>query len=92
MAARFGSLSRSLMSSARTSSLRSAPPSLLRPPPITSPRLRTRPFSFTPSRNFGELGCTQSLLNFSCVATVPRLSTEVRSCSELFHGNNGEDG
>ncbi|XP_021750809.1 uncharacterized protein LOC110716485 [Chenopodium quinoa] len=91
MAARFGSLSRSFMSSARTSTLRS-PPSLLRPPPISSPRLRPRRPSFAPSRNFGELGCTQSLLPFSCAATLPgRLSTELR-VSELFHGNNGEDG
>ncbi|KAL2940646.1 Periplasmic nitrate reductase [Bienertia sinuspersici] len=49
---------------------------------------RPRRFSFAPSRNFAELGCTQSLLPFN--ATIPRLtahlSTDARAFSELFNG------
>ncbi|KMT01105.1 hypothetical protein BVRB_9g223600 isoform A [Beta vulgaris subsp. vulgaris] len=89
-AARFSSLSRSFMSSARTSSARAH--TLLRPPPISSPRLRTRRLSFTPSRNFGELGCTQSFLPFNIAATTPRLTARLIAPSELFYGMNGEDG
>ncbi|RVW49673.1 hypothetical protein CK203_076694 [Vitis vinifera] len=98
-----GSLSRSLMSTARASSLRSSPAApRVRPPPLAAPRLQTRRLSFTNPRNLGELGCVQSLLPLHNVMASPRLtshlSVDVRACCELFHGTfcrtwrNGKDG
>ncbi|KAJ8450968.1 hypothetical protein Cgig2_032593 [Carnegiea gigantea] len=91
MAGRYAasSLSRSLISSARVrvSALRS-PPAVprLRPPSSYTHRRRT---SFGPTRNFGELGCTQSFLPISSLAAIPRLmahlSAQARACCELSH-------
>ncbi|KAI6701439.1 hypothetical protein NL676_015763 [Syzygium grande] len=102
MAGRCGSLSRSLMSSARASSspFRSSPPPPLlsrplRPPPVAAPRLqsRRRPSFAAPSRSMGELGCTQSLLPLQCTPRLTsHLSVAVRACCELSHGWNGKDG
>ncbi|KAL6517477.1 hypothetical protein OROMI_033178 [Orobanche minor] len=61
-----GSVSRSLMSTARASAFRSSTPlsapRRLRPPSVPSPRLNSRRFSFSNPRTLGELGCTQSLM------------------------------
>ncbi|XP_074313202.1 protein NUCLEAR FUSION DEFECTIVE 6, mitochondrial-like isoform X2 [Silene latifolia] len=89
MAARFGSITRSVMSTARSSSF------IRSPPPSAAPRFRIPPSSrrhpsFSPSRNFGELGCVQSLLPFGNAATMPcltgHLSLDVRAFSELCNG------
>ncbi|PON90621.1 caspase-6 protein [Trema orientale] len=86
-----GSLSRSLMSSARVSSQRSAP-SLprLRPPNLAAPpRLHSRRLSFASPRNLGELGCVQSLLPLHGVAATcltSHLAVNVRAFCELSHG------
>ncbi|CAK9318035.1 unnamed protein product [Citrullus colocynthis] len=87
-----GSLSRSLLSSLRASSLRSAP-SLprLRPPPLAAqPRLQSRRLSFSTSRNLGELGCTQSLLPMHGIMGATFLTSHLcvsaRAFCELSHG------
>ncbi|KAK4258814.1 hypothetical protein QN277_005218 [Acacia crassicarpa] len=92
MAWRSGSLSRSLMSTARAS-LRTSPPSSLsrlRPPPLTSPLLRSRRFSLPASRNLGELGCTQSLLplhnTMASTCLTSHFAVSARACCELSHG------
>ncbi|GMH23613.1 hypothetical protein Nepgr_025456 [Nepenthes gracilis] len=97
MAWRCGSLSRSLIPTARSSSIRSSPPlTRLRSPPVSAPRLSHRRLSFAPSRNLGELGCTQSFLPLHVAIAIPRLtshlSVEARACCELSHGKNGKDG
>ncbi|KAI3901429.1 hypothetical protein MKW92_018379 [Papaver armeniacum] len=57
------SLSRSLLSTARTSSDRSSPTlTRLRPSQLPTSPPRTRRFSFVNPRTLGELGCTQSIL------------------------------
>ncbi|XP_043713171.1 protein NONRESPONDING TO OXYLIPINS 2, mitochondrial-like isoform X2 [Telopea speciosissima] len=90
MAWRSGSLSRSLMSAARASSLRSTP-SLprLRPPSLAAPRLQSRRFSLS-TRTMGELGCTQSLLPLHSVVAAARLTSHLavnaRACCELSQG------
>ncbi|CAK9181145.1 unnamed protein product [Ilex paraguariensis] len=83
-----GSLSRSLISTARASTLRSSPAlPRLRPPPLSAPRLHTRRRSFTNPRTMGELGCAQSLMPlYSVVAQGRLLSVNVRACCELSHG------
>ncbi|XP_024026986.1 uncharacterized protein LOC112093194 isoform X2 [Morus notabilis] len=90
-----GSLSRSLMSTARVSSLRSAP-SLprLRPPNLAAPpRLPSRRLSFASTRNLGELGCAQSLLPMhSVMASTSHLAVNLRAFCELSHGMSGRDG
>ncbi|KAK9690954.1 hypothetical protein RND81_09G166000 [Saponaria officinalis] len=96
MATHYRSAARSLISTAKSSSfLRSPPPSSahrLRPPPSFA---RRNP-SLSPSRNFGELGCVQSLLPFGNAAAIPRLtahlSLDMRAFSELFNGKSGKDG
>ncbi|XP_022149347.1 uncharacterized protein LOC111017781 isoform X1 [Momordica charantia] len=92
MACRSGSLSRSLISTVRASSLRSAP-SLprLRPPPLAArPRLQSRRLSFSTSRNLGELGCTQSLLPMhgimGATCLTSHLCVSARAFCELSHG------
>ncbi|XP_031382203.1 uncharacterized protein LOC116196559 isoform X1 [Punica granatum] len=94
MAWRCGSLSRSLMSTARASSspLRSSP-GLSRPvrsPPLSVPRAQSRRFSFASPRSMGELGCTQSFLPLHSVVSAPRLTSHLtvaaRACCELSHG------
>ncbi|XP_073107911.1 uncharacterized protein [Elaeis guineensis] len=95
-----GSISRSLLATARSSSssLRSpAAAPRLRPPPLATPRLQRRRPSFslpgeTPvlNRTLGELGCTQSLLPLHSVVALPRLtshlSVSARACCELSQG------
>ncbi|KAL9404568.1 hypothetical protein Peur_001540 [Populus x canadensis] len=83
-----GSLSRSLMSAARAPTPRSpAPLPRLRPPPTSSPRFQSRRLSFAPSRNLGELGCTQSLLPLVASGHLTsRLNANVRAFCELSHG------
>ncbi|XP_017224471.1 uncharacterized protein LOC108200735 isoform X2 [Daucus carota subsp. sativus] len=86
-----GSLTRALVSTARSPSLRPSP-SLprLRPPPLSSPRRR---ISFTNPRNLGELGCAQSLLPMLAGTRLgSHLSVNVRAFCELTHGLNGKDG
>ncbi|KAK6946034.1 hypothetical protein RJ641_013578 [Dillenia turbinata] len=92
MAWRCGSsLSRSILSTARNSSLRSSPalPSL-RPPPLTAPRSQARRFSFSNPRTLGEIGCMQSLLPLHSVVAATRLTShlavDARACCELYHG------
>ncbi|XP_077225001.1 uncharacterized protein LOC143858215 isoform X2 [Tasmannia lanceolata] len=96
-----GSLSRSLMASARrpssSSSLRSSPSiPRLRSTPLASPRLQQRRLSFSHPRSFGELGCTQSLLPLHSVVAAARLTSHLsvtsRACCELSQGRNGKDG
>ncbi|GAB4852844.1 hypothetical protein Ancab_017040 [Ancistrocladus abbreviatus] len=90
-------MSRSLVSASQLSSIRSVPPiPRLRPPPVSDPRLHHRRYTFAPSRNLGELGCTQSFLPLHSYIymAVPRLtshlSVDVRACCELFHGTLDE--
>ncbi|OVA15927.1 hypothetical protein BVC80_1821g94 [Macleaya cordata] len=86
MAWRCGSLSRSLLSTARSSSLRSSPPlPRLRPPPTTSPRhAQSRHFSFANPRTLGELACTQSLLPLHCAVAASRLTSHLTVNSRAF--------
>ncbi|XP_057427189.1 uncharacterized protein LOC130720552 [Lotus japonicus] len=89
MAWRSGSASRSLISTARASLRPSVPSPLprLSPPPIAAPRRR---FSIPTSRNFGPMGCTQSLLPLHSTMAVScmtsHLAVGARSCCELPHG------
>ncbi|MCL7021872.1 hypothetical protein MKW94_002253 [Papaver nudicaule] len=91
-----GSLSRSLLSTARASSVRSSPtlPRLRpSPSPFTS-STRSRTFSFTNPRTLGELGCTQSLLplhNMAASRLTSQLSLNARAYTELSQGK-GKDG
>ncbi|XP_014512146.1 uncharacterized protein LOC106770837 isoform X3 [Vigna radiata var. radiata] len=92
MAWRSGSLSRSLVSTARASLRPSAPSALprLRPPPLTAPRVQSRRFSMPATRNLGQLGCTQSLLPLQSAMAITCLTSHVavsaRACCELSHG------
>ncbi|RWR96386.1 Six-hairpin glycosidase-like protein [Cinnamomum micranthum f. kanehirae] len=88
---RSGSLSRSLLATARSSSLRSSPPlPRLRPTSFAAPPPTRRRLSFLHPRSFGELGCTQSLLPLHSVVATARLtshlSVESRACCELSQG------
>ncbi|XP_042489349.1 uncharacterized protein LOC122069402 isoform X2 [Macadamia integrifolia] len=96
MAWRSGSLSRSLFSTARASSLRSTRPlPRIRPPPLAAPRLQSRRLSLL-TRTMGELGCTQSLLPLHSVVAGARLTSHLavnaRACCELSQGRSGKDG
>ncbi|XP_057735427.1 protein NONRESPONDING TO OXYLIPINS 2, mitochondrial-like isoform X1 [Arachis stenosperma] len=88
MAWRSGSLSRSLISTARASLRPSAP--RLRPPPLAAPRLHSRRFSIPASRNLGELGCMQSLLpvhsTMAVACLTSHLAVSARAYCELSHG------
>ncbi|KAI8532708.1 hypothetical protein RHMOL_Rhmol11G0234500 [Rhododendron molle] len=83
-----GSLSRSVMATARSSTIRSSPPlPRLRPPPLAAPRLQSRRLSFANPRNLGELGCVQSLLPLvagPCLTS--HMAIRLRACCELSHG------
>ncbi|XP_031110846.1 uncharacterized protein LOC116015000 [Ipomoea triloba] len=86
-----GSLSRSLLSTVRTSTSRSSPPlARLRPPPITASRAQSRRFSFTDPRTLGGLAAAQSLMPLHSMAAGSRLTShlkvDVRACCELSHG------
>lgn len=85
-----GSISRSLVTAARTS-LRSSPP-LPRAPTASTPRILPRSrFPFSPARGLGgELGCVQSLLTFRDVAAGLPLTSHpldnARAFCELSQG------
>ncbi|KAA8536249.1 hypothetical protein F0562_028727 [Nyssa sinensis] len=86
-----GSLSRSLISTARASTNR--PSQLLSrhcPPPLASPRIRPRRFSFANPRNLRELGGAQSLMPLYTVVAgtglTSHLAVDARACCELYHG------
>ncbi|XP_026446017.1 uncharacterized protein LOC113346731 isoform X2 [Papaver somniferum] len=89
-----GSLSRSLLSTARASSVRSSPTlPRVRPSPSPSPFTsspRSRTFSFTNPRTMGELGCTQSLLPLHNMVAASRLTSHLslnaRAFTELSQG------
>ncbi|GLT47340.1 hypothetical protein SLA2020_246360 [Shorea laevis] len=86
-----GSLSRSVMSAARSPLLRSPPPvPRIRPSPSAIPRRQSRRLSFAPSRNLGELGCLQSFLPLQSVVPTARLTSHltvnVRAFCELSNG------
>ncbi|KAK0603159.1 hypothetical protein LWI29_001993 [Acer saccharum] len=90
MAWRCGSLSRSLISTARSSSIRTASSSVprLRPsPPLTANLLQSRRSMFSLPRNIGALGCAQSLMPLHSVVAAtrltPHISVESRACCEL---------
>ncbi|XP_062177549.1 uncharacterized protein LOC133882405 isoform X2 [Alnus glutinosa] len=90
MALRSGSLSRSLISTARASSLRSSRPlPRTRLPSLAAPRVQSRrrlPFAAVP-RNLGELGCTQSFLPLTlATGLTSHLAANVRAFCELSHG------
>ncbi|KAI3445927.1 hypothetical protein Pfo_002592 [Paulownia fortunei] len=89
-----GSLSRSLMSTARASAFRSSTPlstpRLPRPPSSSSSRLNSRRLSFSNPRTLGELGCAQSLMPLHSMVAGARLTSHLainlRACCELSHG------
>ncbi|XP_057449577.1 protein NONRESPONDING TO OXYLIPINS 2, mitochondrial-like [Lotus japonicus] len=86
MALRSGSLSRSLLSAARTIPRRSSIPR----PSIRSHLLHPRRPLVTVPRTMGILGCTQSLLPLHSADAAARLtshiSVELRACCELSQG------
>ncbi|KAJ4714788.1 Protein NUCLEAR FUSION DEFECTIVE 6 like [Melia azedarach] len=97
MAWRCGSLPRTLISTARSSSIRSSTSTSslprLRPssPPLQANRLHSRrPLLSPPTRSIGALGCIQSLMPLHSVVAATRLtchlSVEVRACCELSQG------
>ncbi|XP_050378372.1 protein NONRESPONDING TO OXYLIPINS 2, mitochondrial-like [Argentina anserina] len=93
MALRGGSsLSRSLISAARSSALRSSPslPSLPRSPPLRNLGPASRRSLFSLPANVGQLACAQSLLPLhSAVASVrmtSHIAVEARAFCELSQG------
>ncbi|GMY11846.1 protein NUCLEAR FUSION DEFECTIVE 6, chloroplastic/mitochondrial-like, partial [Fagus crenata] len=93
MAWRCGSLSRSLLSTARSSSSSfrssssSASTSLprLRPSIPTRPhRLHSRRSLFSTPRNLGELGCVQSLLPLHSAVASTRLTSHISIEARAF--------
>ncbi|KAL5821778.1 hypothetical protein ACOSQ3_023660 [Xanthoceras sorbifolium] len=92
MAWRCGSLPRSLISTARSSSIRSVSsvPRLRPSPPLTANPLHSRRSMFSLPRTIGALGCTQSLMPLHSVVAATRLtshiSVEARACCELSQG------
>ncbi|KAL6545906.1 hypothetical protein OROGR_009780 [Orobanche gracilis] len=84
-----GSVSRSLMSTARASAFRSATPisapRLLRPPSAPSPRFNSRRFSFSNPRTLGELGSTQSLMPVMGSKLTSYLASNLRAFYVLEH-------
>nr|GMC62747.1 uncharacterized protein LOC104114067 isoform X1 [Ipomoea batatas] len=92
MAGRYGSLSRALLSTARTATPRSTPSiSLLRSPTLLGQRLQSRRLlSGILPRTNGILGCTESLLQLHSALAAARLTShievEARSCCELSQG------
>ncbi|MED6220413.1 hypothetical protein PIB30_044658 [Stylosanthes scabra] len=94
MAWRCGSLSRSLISAARTVPRPSSVPRFHNPsspsPSLRSHILHSRRPLFTLPRNVGALGCTQSLMPLHSVDAAARLtshiSVESRACCELSQG------
>ncbi|CAJ1929439.1 unnamed protein product [Sphenostylis stenocarpa] len=89
---RGGSLSRSLLSAARSIPTRSSASGIHRPssPSIRSHLLHPRRPLITLPRTIGILGCTQSLMPLHSVDAAARLtshiSVESRACCELSQG------
>ncbi|KAH6767082.1 caspase-6 protein [Perilla frutescens var. hirtella] len=86
-----GSISRSLISTARASAFRSSPPLIsaptrLRPSTINASRLRPRRLTFSNPRTLGELACVQSLMPLNSMAATSHLAINVRAFCELSHG------
>ncbi|KAJ8513981.1 hypothetical protein OPV22_004415 [Ensete ventricosum] len=86
-----GSISRSLLPAARSSSPRSSPAvPRLRSQPAAAPRLQRRRIAFSLPRSLGQLGCAQSFLPLYSVVAAPRLtshlSVSARACCELSQG------
>ncbi|KAL8195244.1 hypothetical protein R6Q57_025647 [Mikania cordata] len=80
-----GSISRALMSTARTASFRSTtPPSRLRPPPVSAPLFHSR--RLINPRSLEELACAQSLVPLAGARLTPHLTVNVRAFCELSHG------
>ncbi|KAI7741009.1 hypothetical protein M8C21_004774 [Ambrosia artemisiifolia] len=80
-----GSISRALISTARTSSSRStAPLPRLRPPPLSGPRLHSR--RLNNPRMLGELGCAQSLMTVAGARMTAHVTVNVRAFCELSNG------
>ncbi|GAB2282665.1 hypothetical protein Dimus_017202 [Dionaea muscipula] len=100
MAWRSGSFSRTLLNSARSTSIRRVTATnttsyasvRLRPPQAFQANLlgTSRRLSFTNPRTLGVLGCVESLMPLHSVVADSRLtshvSVEARSCCELSHG------
>nr|XP_043634326.1 uncharacterized protein LOC122605438 [Erigeron canadensis] len=94
MAWRCGSLPRSLISTARSSSIRRTTTARIRPqtPPLSGHRLRPGPTPSIPSFRTigGVIGCTQSMLPLHSVVAATRLTShvavEARACCELSQG------
>ncbi|KHN42344.1 hypothetical protein glysoja_020056 [Glycine soja] len=86
MAFRSGSLSRSLMSTARASLRPAAPSSTLPRLRLAAPRVQSRRFSMPASRNLGQLGCTHSLLPLGITCMTSHIAVSARACCELSHG------
>ncbi|WVZ09260.1 hypothetical protein V8G54_013790 [Vigna mungo] len=92
MAWRGGSLSRSLLSAARTTPSRCSVTRLQRSssPSLRSHLLHPRRPLFTLPRTIGILGCTQSLMPLHSTDAAARLtshiSVESRACCELSQG------
>ncbi|KAK3012332.1 hypothetical protein RJ639_011633 [Escallonia herrerae] len=82
-----GSFSRTFISTARASSLRSSPPiPRLSPPLLSAPRVRPRRLSFANPRTLGALACAQSLLPVAGARLASHFAVNVRACCELSHG------
>ncbi|XP_065046488.1 uncharacterized protein LOC103990990 isoform X1 [Musa acuminata AAA Group] len=86
-----GSISRSMLAAARSSSPRSPPPvTRLRPALVSGPRVQRHRLSFGPPRSLGALGCAQSFLPLYSVVAAPcltsHLSVSARACCELSQG------
>ncbi|KAJ8769014.1 hypothetical protein K2173_024009 [Erythroxylum novogranatense] len=86
-----GSVTRSVISAARSSPLRSSPPlPRIRPPTSVAPGRPSCRFSLAPTRTFGELGCVQSLLPLHGMSASAHLTSHfnsnLRAFCELSHG------
>ncbi|KAI3827960.1 hypothetical protein L1987_02049 [Smallanthus sonchifolius] len=80
-----GSISRAMMSTARTSSFRSTAPLPRLRPPVSAPGFTSRRLGNP--RTLGELACAQSLLPLAGARlTSSHLTLNVRAFCELSHG------
>ncbi|XP_021981967.1 uncharacterized protein LOC110878021 isoform X1 [Helianthus annuus] len=77
-----GSISRAMMSAARTSFRSTA--RLRRPPLSAPPRFTSRRLGNP--RMLGELGCAQSLMTLAGARMASHLTVNVRAFCELSHG------
>ncbi|KAI7755383.1 hypothetical protein M8C21_013979 [Ambrosia artemisiifolia] len=79
-----GSISRTIMSAARSSSSPRSTPSLPRLRPPSSSRFTTR--RLANPRMLGELGCAHSLMTLAGSRMTSHLTLNVRAFCELSHG------